>query len=52
MKHSEITNDFIILNKKSKKLKKNFKMKKLNSNNFKILNQKEILKFLLKSKIL
>jgi len=52
MKHSEITNDFIILNKKSKKLRENFKMKNLNSNNFKPVNQKEILKFLLKSKLL
>ena len=52
MKKSKITEKFIILNNMDNKTKSNFKIKTLNSNHAKLLNQKEILKFLLKYKLI
>ena len=52
MKKSKITEKFIILNNIDNKTKSNFKIKTLNSNHAKLLNQKEILKFLLKYKLI
>lgn len=52
MKKSKITKGFIILNNNKKKIEKNYKAKTLNSNHVKLLNQKKILQFLLKSKLI
>jgi UDP-N-acetylglucosamine 4,6-dehydratase/5-epimerase len=52
MKKSKITKGFIILNNNKKKVQKNYQLKTLNSNHAKLLNQKKILQFLLKSKLI